>query len=184
MLDRRKFLVREQAMIRSCVRRYEILDADLLELLGTAEETIGPLKKWLRRVVGTRVEVREKPDDSLVFVMRRGFFSRVQVLDSLGERVGYFKCKLSMTGAFRVYDKDRTPLANATGQLRFVTPDGTVELGRVAGEAGGFSLRVSPELDEQPLAKMLLVAAALAVDLSRSPSPGRAHRREVSDVRM
>jgi len=59
---------------------------------------------------------------------------------------------------------------------RFVTPDGTVELGRVSKKWEGlakelftsadtYGVEVSPDLAEQPLAKMLILAAALAIDM-------------------
>jgi uncharacterized protein YxjI len=190
VLERNRFVIKEQVKILSSVQRYAILDPDTQEELGTAEETIGPLKKALRWVVskqfmGTRVEVREKPDDSLVFVMRRGFYlfrSRVEVLDAQGELVGYFKSKfLTISGGFHVYDKSGTHFAHVKGRLfgfdfRFLTPEGDVELGRVSKQwrglgmelltsADSYYLEVSPALAEQPMAKMLIVAAALAVDL-------------------
>jgi uncharacterized protein YxjI len=190
VLERNKFVIKEHVKVLSSVHKYSILDADTQEEVGTAEERIGGLTKALRWVlskalVGTRVEVREKPDDSLVFVLRRGWYafrSRVEVLDAQGELVGYFNSKFLTTGGgFHVYDKNDTHFARVTGRLfgfdfRFRTPDGTVEVGRVAKQwrglgtelltsADSFYLEVSPELAEQPMGKMLIVAAALAVDL-------------------
>ena len=149
----------------------------------------------------TRVEVREKPDDSLVFTIRRGWYifrSRVEVRDAQGELVGYFKSKFfTISGGFHVYDKDDKHFAEVKGRLlgfdyRFLTPDGKVEMGQVSKKLGGsgglqgdvhlgrhlLRARSNPDLAEQPMAKMLLLAAALAVDLdlqvrSRSGGVGR-----------
>ena len=132
--------------------------------------------------------MREKPDDSLVFSLKRSgylFKSRLEVRDSMGVLVGYFKSKvLTFGGGFYVYGKDDKYFAEVKGNLigfdyRFVTADGSVELGQVTKKIEGLSglsrelfftadnylLRVNGELTDQPLAKMLLLAAALAVDL-------------------
>ena len=190
MLERNRFVVREHVKFLTDRNTYDILDADTGEPVGTAQEQIGPTVRLLRWFVSkhlmpTRVEVREKPDDSLVFTIRRGgyiFRSRVEVLDSQGELVGSFRSKvLTISGGFRVFDKDGNQFAEVKGRLfgfdyRFVTPDGKVELGRVSKKWGGvakelftsadtYGVEVSPDLAEQPLAKMLILAAALAVDM-------------------
>jgi uncharacterized protein YxjI len=190
VLERSRFVVREQAKLLSDRNTYAILDGDTGEQVGTAEERIGSVVRLLRWFVSkhlmpTRVEVREKPDDSLVFAIRRGpyaFKARVEVLDAHGELVGFFRSKvLTLGGALEVHDKDGHRFANVQGKwhgfdFRVVTPDGKVELGRVSKKWEGlakelftsadtYGVEVSPELDEQPLAKMLVLAAALAIDM-------------------
>jgi len=190
VLERNRFVVRERVKFLTDRNTYDILDADTGEQVGTAEEQIGPTVRLLRwfvskHVMPTRVEVREKPDDSLVFTIRRGgyvFRSRVEVLDSQGELVGSFRSKvLTISGGFRVFDKDGRQFAEVKGRrlgfdYRFVTPDGKVELGQVSKQWGGlakelftsadtYGVEVGAELAEQPLAKMLILAAALAVDM-------------------
>ena len=103
--------------------------------MGTAHEDIGFLTKTLRWLMSkqflpTKVEVREKPDDSLVFTLRRGFYifrSRVEVRDAQGELVGYFKSKfLTISGGFHVYDKNDQVFRPGEGQavrLRLPVPD-------------------------------------------------------------
>jgi uncharacterized protein YxjI len=123
-----------------------------------------------------------------VFTLARGWYifrSRVEVRDAQGELVGYFKSKFfTISGGFHVYDKDNKHFAHVKGRLfgfdyRFLTEDGTVELGRVSKVLGGvagvaremffsadnYFLAINPDLAEQPMAKMLLLAATLAVDL-------------------
>jgi uncharacterized protein YxjI len=190
VLERNRFVVREQVKLLADRNTYAILDGDTGEQVGTAEEHIGPFVRLLRWFVSkhlmpTRVEVREKPDDSLVFTIRRGgylFKSRVEVLDAQGEEIGFFRSKvLTISGGFQVYDKAGNDFALIEGKwlgfdYRFVTPDGTVQLGRVSKKWEGlakelftsadtYGVEVSPDLAEQPLAKMLILAAALAIDM-------------------
>ena len=162
-------------------------------MVGSARETIGGFTQAMRWIISkhlmpTTVEVREKPDDSLVFTLRRGWYifrSRIEVRDAMGQLVGFFKSKFfTISGGFHVYDKDGKYFAHVKGRMfgfnyRFLTEDGKVELGSVAKRIGGvgglarevffsadnYFLEVNPELAEQPMAKMLLLAATLAVDL-------------------
>ncbi len=193
MLECNTFAIQEHRKILSSVQSYDIKNAKTGELLGGAQEQIGFLTKALRWVVSkhllpTSLEVREKPDDSLVFSLQRSgyiFQSRVEVRDAMGVLVGYFKSKvLTFSGGFQVYDKDGKYFAEVKGRLfgfdyRFVTEDGTVELGQVSKKIEGLAgfarellfsadnyfLRVNLDLSDQPLAKMLLLAATLAIDL-------------------
>jgi hypothetical protein len=192
VLECNRFAIEEHKKVLSSVQSYDIRNGQTGEIIGTAAETIGPLTKALRWVMSkhllpARLEVREKPDDSLVFSLRRGaylFKTRVEVRDAQDQLVGYFRSKFfTISGGFHVHDKDGKPFAHVKGRLfgfdyRFLTEDGTVELGRVSKQlgAGGLArelffsadhylLEVNPELADQPLAKMLLLAATLAVDL-------------------
>lgn len=193
MLECSTFAIQEHSKILSSVQSYDIRDGATGEVVGTASERIGGLTRALRRVISKRllptcVEGREKPDDSLVFTLRRSrslFRSRVDVLDSLGERVGHFRSRcFTISGGFHVYDRHGRQFARVSGQLfgfdyRIQTGDGAVELGRVSKQIGGLAgtardmffsadhyyLQVCAALAEQPIAKMLLLAAVLAVDL-------------------
>jgi len=193
MLECTKFAIQEHKKILSSVQSYDIRNGDTGEIIGSARENIGTLTKGLRWVMSkhlmpTTVEVREAPDDSLVFTLRRGWYifkSTVEVRDSNGQLVGTFRSKfLTISGGFHVYDKDGKYFAHVKGSMfgfnyRFLTEDGSVELGRVVKKLGGMAglakelffsadnyfLEVSPELAEQPMAKMLLLAATLAVDM-------------------
>lgn len=190
MLEARRFLVKEQVKFLAAHATYDLYDADTEEPVGTAEETIGPVVQLLRwfvskQLMPARVEVREKPDDSLVFTIGRGWYlfrSRVEVHDAQGGLVGYFRSKLiSWSGGFYVYDRRDQLFAEVKGNFigfkyRMLTPDGRVELGRVTKQWTGlvkeiftsadtYLVEVNDDLDEQPLAKMLVLAAALATDM-------------------
>jgi hypothetical protein len=193
MLECNAFAIEEHKKILSAVQSYDIKNGESGELVGSARENIGVITQGLRWLISkqflpTKVEVREKPDDSLLFTLRRGWYlfrSRVEVRDAQDELVGYFKSKFfTISGGFHVYDKDDKYFARVKGRLlgfdyRFLTEDDKVELGRVSkviGGAGGIAreiffsadhyyLQINPDLAEQPMAKMLLLAATLAVDL-------------------
>jgi hypothetical protein len=193
VLECNRFAIQEHRKILSSVQSYDIRNGDTGDVVGSARETIGGFTQAMRWIISkhlmpTTVEVREKPDDSLVFTLRRGWYifrSRVEVRDAVGQLVGFFKSKFfTISGGFHVYDRDGKYFAHVKGRMfgfdyRLLTEDGKVELGRVAkriGGAGGLArevffsadnyfLEVNPELAEQPMAKMLLLAATLAVDL-------------------
>lgn len=190
MLEADKFIIKEKVKFLKNFQTYDIFDADSQEQIGIAEERISAIIKTLRWVIDqkfmpTRIEVREMPEDALVFSMRRGAFffrSRVEVHDANGELVGYFKSKVfSFGGGFHVYDKNDNHFAEVKGNLigfnyRLLTPDHSVELGKVTKEWGGvmkefftsadsYLVDVNDDLREQPVAKMLILAAALATDM-------------------
>ncbi len=193
MLECNKFAIQEHKKILSSVQSYDIRNGETGDLVGTAFENIGAITKTLRwfvskHIMPTMVEVREKPDDSLVFTLRRGWYifrSTVEVRDSQDQLVGSFRSKVfTIGGGFHVYDKEGKYFAHVKGSLfgfnyRFLTEDGKVELGHVAKKLGGMAglakemffsadnyfLEVNPDLAEQPMAKMLLLAATLSVDI-------------------
>jgi len=190
VLEADKFAVKEQVKFLKSSQSYEIFDGDSGELIGTAQEVIGGLNKTLRWVISkalmpTRFEIREKPDDALLFVIRRGayiFRSRVEVLNADGELIGFFRSKiLTIGGGFHVYDKDGKHFAEVKGNLigfnyRIRTPDKEVELGTVKKKWGGMArelfssadsylVDISDDLKDQPVAKMLTLATALAIDM-------------------
>ena len=192
MLEHNKYVIKERVKIISAVQSYDILDPETGQPIGLAEEKIGVFTQLLRWVMSkqflpTRLEVREKPDDSLVFSIRRGWYlfrSRVEVLDAQDQLVGYFKSKFfTISGGFHVYDKDDHHFAEVKGKLfgwnyRFLTPDGKVEMGKVSKKLGAagilkemftsadtFGVEVNPDLADEPMAKMLILAATLAIDV-------------------
>lgn len=129
------------------------------------------------------IEVRELPDNNLLFTIKKpvAFFRhKVEVHDAAGNRLGYFVSKLfSLGGGFYVYDDKDRLFAEIKGkwhgwEFNFTTPDGEV-LGGVTKKWAGlgkelftsadnYIVTVSDDLADQPVAKMLLLAAALAID--------------------
>jgi uncharacterized protein YxjI len=106
----------------------------------------------------------------------------VEVLNADGELIGYFKSKIfTIGGGFHVYDKDDNHFAEVKGNIigfnyRIRTPDKEVELGHVTKKWGGvgrelftsadtYMVDIADQLRDQPVAKMLTLATALAIDM-------------------
>ena len=188
MLEADRFMVKEQVKFFKTAQKYDIFDYETEEQLGTAEEKLSGLVQTLRwflskSLLPTTVEVRDH-EDALVFKIRRGAFffqARVEVLNADGELIGYFKSKIfSFGGGFWVYDAKDKQFAEVKGNFfgfdyKVLTPDGE-ELGRVSKKWGGalkelftsadtYMVDVAEDLSEQPVAKMLVLAAALSIDI-------------------
>ena len=189
MLDLQRFLIKERVAFLKTVDTYDIFDPDTQAQVGVARECPGPLVQVLRwfihkQLMPTRIEVREAGTERLVFTIRRPvalWRARVYVTDADGTEVGYFKSKLfSLGGGFWVYDANDNQFAEVRGDwkgwnFQVLTPDGA-ELGIVTKKWAGlgrelftsadnYLVSISDDLADQPVAKMLLLAAALAIDI-------------------
>jgi uncharacterized protein YxjI len=189
MLELQNYLVKEQVTLLKTTDTYDIFDPESGEQVGVAKENPGALISTLRwfiskKLMPTKVEVREHPEGSLVFTIRKPvalFRETVEVYDAEDRKIGYFKSKLfAIGGGFYVYDKNDKQFAEVKGkwtgwEFTFLTPDG-VEMGRVTKKWAGalrelftsadnYVVSISDDLAEQPIAKMLLLAATLAIDI-------------------
>lgn len=189
MLELQNFLIKEQVAFLKTTDTYDIFNPDTGEQVGVAKENPGSLVSILRWVLSkklmpTKVEVREHPEGALVFTIKKPvalFRETVEVYDAQGEKIGYFKSKIfSIGGGFWVYDSSDKQFAEVKGkwtgwEFKFLTPEG-VELGQVTKKWGGalkelftsadnYVVSVADHLADQPIAKMLLLAAALAIDI-------------------
>jgi uncharacterized protein YxjI len=184
MLERNMFVVKEKGKFFSSRESYEILD-DSGKLIGTAEQSTGTMAKILGSFMGdppTRLDFREKPDDSLVFTVRRSGYlvKKVQVLDSQGAVLGTYKAKrFSLSGGFHVYDKEGKHIMEIRGawlkaNYTFFAPDGKTELGKVSKSWGGamrelfssadtYGVQIAPASADDPKMKMLILGAAVAI---------------------
>jgi hypothetical protein len=160
-------------------RFWQITNANTGESIGAALEQTGYLIGSLLRLLGTRwlpliVEVREKPDDSLVFTLQKDwhlFHSSVEVRDAMESSVGHLKYRSTRGGArFEIYDKDGKDfgvLALTTDfshwPLSFFDGSKTLAMISRSDRDGILLLQVDAELTDQPLAKMLLLAATLSL---------------------
>jgi uncharacterized protein YxjI len=189
MLELQHFFIREQVAFLKTTDVYDILNADTQQPVGVAKEEPGALVAALRWVLSkklmpTTVVVRELPGDNVVFTIKKPvalFRHRVDVLDADGKRLGYFKSKLfSLGGGFYVYDDKDQLFAEIKGkwhgfEFKFVDAQGG-ELGAVTKKWGGLAkelfttadnyvVTISDDLADQKVAKILLLAAALAIDI-------------------
>jgi len=193
VLERSLFVVKEKGKLFSSRESYEILD-DAGKVIGTAEQSTGALAKIIGMMTGeppTKIEFREKPDDSLVFTVRRtGYLlKKVQVVDAQGAVVGTYKAKrFSLSGGFHVYDQTGKHVAEIRGKLlkadyTFFAPDGKTEMGKVSKKWGGlkaaltsadtYAVQIAPGFEDQPTVKMLILGAAIAIDCLMSKGKGK-----------
>src|SRR5262245_32632265 len=106
MLELQNFLVKEQVGLLKTTDTYDIYDPESGEQVGVAKEVPGSLVTILRwfiskKLMPTKAEVREHPDGSLVFTIKKpvGFFREtVEVYDAQGEKIGHFKSKILSFG--------------------------------------------------------------------------------------
>jgi uncharacterized protein YxjI len=189
LLSYHRFFIREQVAFVRTTDIYDILDPDTEQQIGTAREVPGSLVSVLRlfiskKLMPTTVEVRDAQHEQLAFSIYRPvqlFRQRVEVRDAEGRRAGYFKSKLlSIGGGFYVYDNDDQQVAEIKGSwtgwnFQFLTPDGT-ELGVVTKKWAGlgkalftsadnYIVSLNENVGDEHHAKMLLLAAALAIDI-------------------
>lgn len=193
MLEKNTFVVKEKAKLLSSRNSYEILD-EAGAVIGTAEQKTGAMAAIIGMVLGppnTQIDFREKPDDSLVFTVRRTglLFKKVEVVDAQGAVIGTYKAKkFSLSGGFHVYDKDGKHFAEIRGQLMksdytFLQPDGKTQMGKVSKKWAGavkelftsadtYAVQIEPAFAEQPTVKMLILGAAVAIDALMSTRGG------------
>ena len=193
MLERNTFVVKQKAKMFSSRNSYEILD-ETGSVIGTAEQQTSGLAKMIGMLTGepaTQIDFREKPDDSLVFTVKRSglLFKKVQVLDAQGAAIGTYKAKkFSLSGGFHVYDGSGKHVAEIRGKLlksdyTFFQPDGKTEMGKVSKKWAGamkelftsadtYAVQIEPAFGDDPKTKMLILGAAVAIDALMSTGGG------------
>ncbi len=170
MLEANRFVVRQQMFWFRQALTYTISGPD--GPLGTAEETLsraGVVAHWcgLGRCCESVVRVYEGPDSSHVFtVVRRAswFRRRVEVYDGPGVLVGTLGDPTSELVVRRTADGYRYKVFSLNGRRLF----GTVRVGVTATrrwELAGIThtVETAARIDAQPLAKMLVLAAAFLI---------------------
>ena len=189
MFDRNAFLIKERVGFLKLTDAFDIYDPAAGAKIGHAREVISPMLKLFRllvnkRLLPTRVEVREDDQGPVLLSIRRGFNllrARVTVHDRVGKELGHFKSKLfSIGGGFHVLDAFDKPVADIKGDwkgwnFRFLATDGT-ELGKVTKKWAGLGKELFTSADNYvialdegrrfpPEAVSLLLAAGLAIDI-------------------
>jgi hypothetical protein len=189
-LELQRFLIKERAACGEAATIYDIFDPRTQETMGVVREKSGALPKFLRRFLGkrfltTKLEVRETEDESLVFTVRRttGLWRRrIEIYDADDHQMGCGESRsFCGRGTFWIYDRRNLPFAEIKGAFQgegccFLSADGR-ELGTVTGEwnapvtqlrapANHYLVSIGDELAEQPLAKMLVLGAAMAMNIA------------------
>jgi len=135
MLNANLFVVTPKTKLFSSKHSFEIRD-EHGQVIGNAEQSTGLLSQVLGMVKGppsTRLVVRQKPDDSIVFTVRRsGFlFKKVEAVDEKGEVIARFKAKgFSLSGGYHVYDKNGKHIAEIRGKLLRPSTPSLLRMGR------------------------------------------------------
>ena len=197
MLDKNKFVLKEQTKMLSAKGVYDIIDADSNQPLGTAAPTkSGFMKTIMGLVLGKdnmslTIEFRQKSDNALLFSVRRKglLFKKVQALDAQGQVLGSYKAKkFSLSGGFHIYDKDGKHFAEIKGKMfksdyKFLTPDGK-EMGTVSKTWGGMAKElltsagthvvvIAPAYATDTTAKKLVLGAAIAINTAFKKKGGK-----------
>jgi hypothetical protein len=187
LLESQRFLIKERSASREPGNTYEVFNPQTQNQVGIVREESGGLGKYLPSFLSrvfrfTKLEARETLDEPLVFTVHRtvALWRRgIEVYDADDHLIGYSDNRpLSGRSSFWVYDRRGVPFVEVKNSLQgrrccFVSPDGR-ELGLLTNQrseagsgAGGvanlYLVSISEELAEQPLAKMLLLGAALAL---------------------
>jgi hypothetical protein len=184
MLELQRFLIKDKA---SSPKTVAVMDLDTRVQVGVARQIPAWFARWVAAFIGKQflpitVEARETEDESLVFTIRGSagwWHRRIEVFDADERLVGWCTCSLSSRAPNpRLYDGLGQWFAEVRGEWKkghfaFVNPDSR-EVGIVTREwsgpgkeqltsAGDYALAFHDELINQPLAKMLLLATALAL---------------------
>lgn len=190
-LELRQFLVKEHVGMLKLTDTFDIFDPQTQAKVAVAQETPGAFIKILRLIINkkalpTAVQITQgsEPGGPLLFSIRKPmtlFRSKVKVLDAQGTEAGYFKSKiLSLGGGFWVYDVKDQQVAEVKGDwkgwnFQFLSPGGKA-LGSVTKKWAGiakemftsadtYMVSIEEEAARSPLSRILLLAAALAIDL-------------------
>ena len=188
VLQRNVFFVKEHLGFFKAANNYDILDPQTQQvIMHCREERLGIFTKMFRftdykRLTPFEVIIRT-PDGQPVLCVKRGialFTSKVDVLDEREQRVGGFAQKFfSLTDKFTVVGDNNQPLCVLKGNWTswdFAFMAGDQELARVSKQWGGLAkelftsadnyvVSISEDLGDEPTAKCLLLAAALAIDM-------------------
>lgn len=187
LLEKNSFFVKEHVEILKLAGTYDILDPETSQQLALAKEEpsgwVKLLKLFMNKLfLPTKVSVYE--DNNLVFYIQKPFTfirSKVSIFKSSGEYLGYFKSKiLTIGGGFYVFDASERQVAEIKGNwvgwdFRLIGADGQ-EIGTVnkkwAGavkeiftSADNYLISLNEGSPQTPEAKMLLIAAGLAIDI-------------------
>ncbi|MBG8554598.1 oxidoreductase [Hymenobacter sp. BT594] len=188
MLNRHAYFIREHVGFLKLKDSFDILDAESQEHLGYATEENPAWINWTRLLLQkhrmpTTVVVRRLSDNAVVLRLKRGWRflrSRIDVLGSENELLGYFESKiLTLGGGFHVYNAHDVRVADIKGNwigwdFRFLDAAGQ-ELGLVTKKWAGvgrelfttadnYLISLSTRGTAQPATAALLLAAGLAID--------------------
>ena len=188
LLSRNVYLVKEHVGMFKAANNYDIYDPQTGEIIMECrEDKLGVITKVLRftdykRMTPFDVQVRTPQGEQVVRV-KRGisiFLSKVEVLDENNQIIGGFQQKFfSIGGAFTVLDARQNPICQLKGKwtgwdFRFLDKDR--ELAHVTKKWAGigkelfttadnYVLQISEGVPEDDVARQLILAAVMCIDM-------------------
>ena len=188
LLSNKDYLVKEHVAMMKLTDTYDIFDPATNERIGVMKDEPSNFLKYLRlvvekRVLPTTINVYENENQPPVFSIHKSFTfirSQITVFNSSGTNIGYFKSKIfTIGGGFTVHDSSDKQIADVSGDWKGwnfrITDMGGRELGVVTKKWGGMAkemftsadnyvVSLSEAFEDQPVVKILLLAASLAID--------------------
>lgn len=178
MVECERFLIVKQPPSAPFASQYEILDASTQRTVGVARAKPNKLAPLLGRLGNSRflpmkLEAFETEDEPLVFIVRRsaGFLrGQARIADADDHRLGRLVVRGS-TAQAGFWILDRQNFLFVTGEFveersAFVLRSGDgVELSSWQSSKQQVAIGFDPSLYELPLAKILLLGSALALDM-------------------
>src|SRR4051812_1750234 len=185
MLDQQQFFVKERVGFLKTASAYDIFHPTTQAKLGVAQEKPSLFMRMIFKAKApTAIEVRDAADQ-LVFKVVKPLKllgrPKISVVDAAGNQLGYFVSKMfAMGGGFHIYDPTGKHIGEVKGNWKakdftMLTPE-KKELGRVSKQWAGMAkefftsadnyvVAVHDEFANDAKTKMLLLAAALTVDM-------------------
>jgi len=186
-LTKNNYFVKEQIGAFKASSNYDVFDPQTQELIMTCrEENLGIFTKILRftdykRMTPFDLQIRSS-NGELLLQVKRGvsfIFSEVEVFNSEGQQLGYFKQKFSFGGKFEVLNTSNQLLCTLTGNWKswdFSFAKDTIEFAKVnkkwAGigkelftSADNYMLQVSDKIPNDNPIRQLILAAVFCIDL-------------------
>ncbi len=192
ILGKNLFLVKEHVGMFKAANNFDIYDPENGEIvMECREEKLGPMTKLFRFTKYKRntpfdIQVRTTDGQQVVRVKRGTSFilSKVQVFDENDELIGIFKQKFfTMTSGFNVLDADEQPVCHLKGkwtgwEFKFIVKD--IELAKISKKwtglgkefftsADNYILQLSEDLPADNIARPLIIAAVMCVDMVLKP---------------
>ena len=192
ILGKNLFLVKEHIGMFKAANNFDIYDPENGEIIMECrEEKLGAFTKIFRFTKYKRntpfdIQVRTMDGQQVVRVKRGTsfFLSKVEVFDENNELIGIFKQKfLTIGGGFNILDADEQPVCHLKGkwtgwEFKFIVQD--VELAKISKKwtgmgkefftsADNYVLQLSEELPADNIARPLIVAAVMCIDMVLKP---------------
>jgi len=188
LLNHTTYFVKERVAFAKLTDTYDILDPQTQQIIGIAKEEPAVWAKWLRiltntPILPTTINVYEREDQAPILSIHRPstlFRTKVNISDSNGQLLGYFKSKLfSVGGGFYVFDTRERQVAEIVGDwkgwnFKFLG-EGGLEIGTVTKKWAGIGKELFTSADNYIIAlkgdgndanaAALLLAAGLAIDI-------------------